>query len=117
MYLSYLRAVQTSTQAKFKTFKIKCSLHKRDCQWVCWGMKSNPWKRYIIHLARMICMIKCKTETTSRKMGSRDKRMRKSLSIMMKRKSRRFKLKSTQLPSQCDHNKTDILFQSFTIYL
>jgi len=48
-------------------------------------------------------------ETISKK-GSRDKRRRRSLNIMMKRKNRRYKQKLILFPSLSDHNKTDILF-------
>ena len=110
MYLNYLLVAQTNIQGRCKIFRIKCNHLKKDCQWVSWEMKSSPWRHCTIHLAKMICMIKCKIEITNRKMHSKDRKMRKNLNTMMKRKSRRFKLKLTRFLSLSDRNKTDIFY-------
>ena len=114
MYRSFLHAAQTSTLEKYKIFRTRCNLLKKDYQWDFWVMKNSPWSHYIIRSAKKICMIKCKMETISKK-GSRDKRRRRSLNIMMKRKNRRYKQKLILIHSLSNLNKSDILFQSFII--
>lgn len=117
MFLIYLHAVQTSTRVRFKIYRTKCNLHRRDCQWVCWGMKNNLWSHCIIHLVRMISMIKCKIEIISKMMDSKDRRMRRNLNIMMKRKSKRFRQKLTPFNSHRDRNKTDIFISIIYYFL